>query len=171
MRAPRKASAASRSSMPCAQATTVSEWSLAWRMDNNTVPAKVLAPRSEGCRYQRLDENSASGLLLCDSTLNQPLTPQASAMRPTSTASVGSSAGSRVRLVAMAGDSRIGKGRGSPRMPTKTAPFRGVVEADALDEAAITAHALVSNDDVEERTALGAAAGESNDDHDLSFGW
>src|SRR3989344_1527248 len=63
MRAPRKASAASRSSMPCAQATTVSEWSLAWRMDNNTVPAKVLAPRSEGCRYQRLDENSASGLL------------------------------------------------------------------------------------------------------------
>src|SRR3989344_9233892 len=109
MRAPRKASAASRSSMPCAQATTVSEWSLAWRMDNNTVPAKVLAPRSEGCRYQRLDENSASGLLLRDSTLNQPLTPQASAMRPTSTASVGGSAGSWGGVVGVAGGSRIGE--------------------------------------------------------------
>ena len=103
IRAPRNASAPLRSSMPCAQATTESEWSLAWRMGSSTVPLKVLAPRSDGCRYQRLDEKSASGLLLCGSTLNQPLTPQASAMRPTSTASAGSSAGSRVSgVVAMA---------------------------------------------------------------------
>src|SRR5699024_9055480 len=48
---------------------------------------------------------------------------------------------------------------------------RRVVEAQALDEAAIAAHALVGDDDVEERTALGAAARESNNDHDESFGW
>src|SRR5690606_28489055 len=46
-----------------------------------------------------------------------------------------------------------------------------VVEAQALDEAAIAAGALVGHDDVEERTALGAAARESNHDHDESFGW
>jgi len=46
-----------------------------------------------------------------------------------------------------------------------------VVEADALDETAIAAVALVGNHDVVERARLGAAAGESNDDHDLSFGW
>src|SRR5690606_16248629 len=33
------------------------------------------------------------------------------------------------------------------------------------------AHALVGHDDIEERTALGAAARESNNDHDESFGW
>ncbi|RZL62546.1 MAG: N-acetyltransferase family protein [Variovorax sp.] len=33
----------------------------------------------------------------------------------------------------------------------------------------MAANALVRHDDVEERTAFGAAAGESNDDHDLSF--
>ena len=41
----------------------------------------------------------------------------------------------------------------------------------ALDEAAIAAHALVGYDDVVERASFRAAAGESNDDHDESFGW
>src|SRR5690606_3980340 len=52
-----------------------------------------------------------------------------------------------------------------------TATGQGVVEADALDETAIAAVALGGNHDVVERTGLRAAAGESNDDHDLSFGW
>jgi len=41
-----------------------------------------------------------------------------------------------------------------------------VVEPDALDEATVAAHALVGNDNVEERAALGAAAGKTNNDHD-----
>ena len=52
-----------------------------------------------------------------------------------------------------------------------TAPGGGVVETQTLDETTIAAHALVGNDDVEERTAFGTAAGKSDDDHDLSFGW
>ena len=46
-----------------------------------------------------------------------------------------------------------------------------VREAEALDERTVAARALVGDDDVEERTGLGAAAGESDHDHDLSFGW
>jgi len=46
-----------------------------------------------------------------------------------------------------------------------------VVKTDALNKPAVTAVALVSDDDVEKRAMLGAATGESNHDHDLSFGW
>jgi hypothetical protein len=42
-----------------------------------------------------LDEKSASGEALWGKTLNQPLMPQASAMRPTSMASAGISADSK----------------------------------------------------------------------------
>jgi hypothetical protein len=46
----------------------------------------------------------------------------------------------------------------------------GVVEAEALNEAAITTIALGSNHDVVERAGFRATAGESNDDHkDSSF--
>ena len=45
-----------------------------------------------------------------------------------------------------------------------------VVKADALDEPAIAARALVSNDDVEKWAGLGITTGKSNDDPDLSFG-
>jgi hypothetical protein len=51
--------------------------------------------RSEGNKYHRLDEKSASGEALWGKTLNQPLMPQASAMRPTSMASAGISANSK----------------------------------------------------------------------------
>jgi hypothetical protein len=51
--------------------------------------------RSEGSKYHRLDEKSASGEALWGKTLNQPLIPQASAMRPTSMASAGISADSK----------------------------------------------------------------------------
>jgi hypothetical protein len=46
-----------------------------------------------------------------------------------------------------------------------------VVKTDTLDETAIAANAFVSHNDIEKRTVLGTAARESNDDHDLSFGW
>jgi len=51
--------------------------------------------RLEGNKYHRLDEKSASGEALWGKTLNQPLMPQASAMRPTSMASAGISANSK----------------------------------------------------------------------------
>ena len=148
---------------------------------------------------------SAATLKLSGSTLSQPLTPHASAMRPTSMASAGSAAASSPaghwmapagRRAAMA---RLRRGRGlggglleqaldgRGGLRAHAAPVRQavlgdanaflvvlgdrVVETQALDETAITTHALVGDDDVEERAALGAAAGESNDDHDLSYGW
>jgi len=46
-----------------------------------------------------------------------------------------------------------------------------VVETDTLDEATIATNALVCHNNVEKRTGFRAAAGESNDDHDESFGW
>ena len=83
-----------------AAATKESECSLASLMDNRIVPLKVFAPRSDGCRYQRLEEKSASGEALWGKTLNQPLMPQASAIRPTSMASAGNSAGSNPGTIA-----------------------------------------------------------------------
>src|SRR3954468_6526261 len=206
MRAPRSASAVLRSSTPSARATTVSECSLASRTRSSTVPSKVLAPRSDGCRNQRLEENSACGSALWGRTLNQPLTPHASAMRPTSMASAGSSAASMpagsvdaagrrgAAIEASGGGGSRGCDRGvlqqafhgggslrADATPVGEAVLRDaqlflailgqrVVETQALDEAAITTHALVGDDDVVERTGLGTATGESNDDHDLSLG-
>ncbi len=45
----------------------------------------------------------------------------------------------------------------------------GVVEADALDEAAIARHARIGDDDVVEGAVLGSAAGHANDDHEANF--
>src|SRR6188472_4049837 len=42
----------------------------------------------------------------------------------------------------------------------------GVVETDALDEAAVAAQARISDDDVEEGALLRPAAGQPDDDHD-----
>jgi hypothetical protein len=42
----------------------------------------------------------------------------------------------------------------------------GVVEANALDEAAIATHALIGNQDAVERATFGAAARETNNDHE-----
>jgi hypothetical protein len=47
----------------------------------------------------------------------------------------------------------------------------GVVKTDTLDEATIAANALVSHNNVKKRTGFRAAAGESDNDHDESFGW
>src|SRR5690606_39406545 len=44
-----------------------------------------------------------------------------------------------------------------------------VVEADALDIAAVARIALVGNNDVIERAFLGTAAGKANLDHDISL--
>src|SRR3954465_10613797 len=93
-RAPLSASAPLRASTPSARATTESECSLVSRTRSSTVPWKACGPLSDGCRYQRVEEKSAWGSALWGRTLNQPLTPQASAMRPTSMASAGSSAAS-----------------------------------------------------------------------------
>jgi hypothetical protein len=46
----------------------------------------------------------------------------------------------------------------------------GVVKADALDKAAVTANAFVGDNDIEKGTGFCAAAGESDDDHGLSLG-
>jgi hypothetical protein len=45
-----------------------------------------------------------------------------------------------------------------------------VVKTNALDEATIAAIAFVSHNNVEKRASFGAAACESNDDHDESLG-
>src|SRR6185369_15128592 len=76
-------------------------------------------PFSDGCRNQRREEKSASGEALCGMTLNHPLTPQASAMRPTSMASggssvasspAGSSAGGRPAMAALRRGGSLGGG-------------------------------------------------------------
>jgi hypothetical protein len=110
MRAPLSASAWFLSATSKEQATTVSAWSLAswifrstgWVMLAELAAAALwlgdlLPPafRSEGNKYHLLDEKSASGEALWGKTLNQPLMPQASAMRPTSMASAGMSANSK----------------------------------------------------------------------------
>jgi hypothetical protein len=46
----------------------------------------------------------------------------------------------------------------------------GVVETDALNETAITAVTLIGHNDIEKRACFCTATGESNNDHDLSFG-
>ena len=64
IRAPRKDSAAPRSSTECALATTPPEWSLASLSRSFKLPAKFTAPLSAGSRNHCLEENSASGLAL-----------------------------------------------------------------------------------------------------------
>ena len=51
------------------------------------------------------------------------------------------------------------------RRPSSSSAGDRVVEADALDEAAVAAAARVGDDDVVERALLGAAAGQSDHDH------
>lgn len=102
MRAPRNNSALSRSPMPSAEATTAPECSLDWRMGSSAVPLKVRAPFSLGCKYHCLLPNTACGSLLWVSTLNQPCTPQALVIRPTSTASAGREEGCRWSSMDMA---------------------------------------------------------------------
>src|SRR3569832_887209 len=80
--------------MSSALGTMGAESYFASRMRMSAVPEKAGMPLSDGCRNQRREEKSASGEPLCGMTLNHPLTPQASAMRPTSMASGGSSAAS-----------------------------------------------------------------------------
>src|SRR3990167_7564956 len=191
MRAPRKASAASRLVTPFALATTVSEWFFTSVMAIRATPVKVLAPRSAGIKNQCLDEKSASGSALCGRTLNQPLMPQASAMRPTSIASAGNSAASRPgnitikssRFFGRLTDQAFHRGRG---LSANAAPvgqavlgnadtlFIGsrnrVVKTQTLDETAVTTGALVSGGNIEKRACFCTATGESDDDHDLSFG-
>jgi hypothetical protein len=45
-----------------------------------------------------------------------------------------------------------------------------VVKPNTLDETAITANALVSDNNIEKRTGFCAASGKSDDDHGLSLG-
>jgi hypothetical protein len=45
-----------------------------------------------------------------------------------------------------------------------------VVKPDSLNEATVTTGALVSDNNIEKRACFCTATGESNDDHDLSFG-
>jgi hypothetical protein len=149
--------------------------------------------RSGGNKNQRLEEKSASGEALWDKTLNQPLMPQASAMRPTSIASAGRAAVSKGGRITNIGQSDCsfggltdqafhrGGSLGTNALPVSQAVLCnaqtffaafgcGVVETDALEEATIATHALVGNDDVEERTCFRAAAVQTNNNHDLSLG-
>src|SRR5665647_1766365 len=107
--------------------------------------------------------------------------PQASAMRPTSMASAGNSAASRPGNIALESGgffSRLidqalhrWRGLGADAFPVSQAILGNrVVKPEALDEAAVATGALVSNDNIEKRACFGTATGESNDDHDLSFG-
>jgi hypothetical protein len=149
--------------------------------------------RSGGNKNHCLEEKSASGEALWGKTLNQPLMPQASAMRPISMASAGSAAVSKEGRMAKASRSggdfasltdqtfHSGGSLSTNALPvgqtvlcnaqTFFAAFGcGVVETDTLEEATIATHALVSNDDVEERTCFRAAAVQTNNNHDLSLG-
>jgi hypothetical protein len=149
--------------------------------------------RSGGNKNQLLAEKSASGEALWGKTLNQPLMPQASVMRPISMASAGKAAVSKAgrmdfKVLSDCGfagltNQAFHSGRS---LCTNTRPIGqtvlcdaqtlfatfgcGVVEADALEEAAIATHPLVGNDDVEKRTCFRAAAVQTNNNHDLSLG-
>ena len=123
-RAPRSASAALRSATSCASATTTSPCSLGL----GDLQQRAAAPRrataalgdagsSGGFRNQRRDENSACGSAAKGWTLIQPLTPQASTMRPTSTAS--------------SGQGSVGRAAGRAR-PALTARRRCSAQAAAL---------------------------------------
>src|SRR6218665_2738067 len=117
--------------------------------------------------------------------------PQASRMRPTSMASAGNSAASRASAIkpvlgGLLGGSLLdqafhgGGSLGAHALPVGQAVLGDtdafflvggdrVVETDALDEVAVTTAALVSHNNVEEGASLGAAAGKSDHDHDLSL--
>eukprot|EP01092_Planopodium_desertum_P008925 TRINITY_DN38011_c0_g1_i1.p1 TRINITY_DN38011_c0_g1~~TRINITY_DN38011_c0_g1_i1.p1 ORF type:complete len:127 (-),score=28.11 TRINITY_DN38011_c0_g1_i1:115-495(-) len=122
----------------------------------------------------------------------QPLMPQASWMRPSSTASAGRADATRAADMARSGGrggglgfldqarDRVGRGgtHADPVIQAVAGDAQllfaafgvGVVETQAFDEVAIAARTLVGGDDGVERTCLGTAARESNDDHDLSLG-
>ena len=191
-----------------AVATMVSEWSLdsLMRKSKGSVHAAAsdlaaaasvgrlgFMGRSGGNKNQRLEEKSASGEALWGKTLNQPLMPQASVMRPISMASAGSAAVSKGGRMTCANRSGCGfagltdqafHGGGSlganalpigqsvlSNAQTFFAAFGcGVVETDALEETTIATNALVSYDDVEKRTCFRAAAVQTNNNHDLSLG-
>jgi hypothetical protein len=148
---------------------------------------------SGGNNNQLLAEKSASGEALWGKTLNQPLMPQASVMRPISMASAGKAAVSKAgrmdfKVLSDCGfagltNQAFHSGRS---LCTNTRPVGqtvlcdaqtlfatfgcGVVEADALEEAAIATHPLVGDDDIEKRTCFRAAAVQTNNNHDLSLG-
>jgi hypothetical protein len=148
---------------------------------------------SGGNKNQLLAEKSASGEALWGKTLNQPLMPQASVMRPISMASAGKAAVSKAgrmdfKVLSDCGfagltNQAFHSGRS---LCTNTRPVGqtvlcdaqtlfatfgcGVVEADALEEAAIATHPLVGDDDIEKRTCFRAAAVQTNNNHDLSLG-
>jgi hypothetical protein len=149
--------------------------------------------RSGGNRNQLLAEKSASGEALWGKTLNQPLMPHASVMRPISMASAGSEAVSKGGRMTSANQSgcdfasltdqafHSGGSLGANAFPVSQtvlcnaqalfATFGcGVVKTDALEEAAIATHALIGNDDIEKRTCFRAAAVQTNNNHDLSLG-
>jgi hypothetical protein len=149
--------------------------------------------RSGGNKNQLLAEKSASGEALWGKTLNQPLMPQASVMRPISMASAGKAAVSKGGRMTRANRSgggfagltdqalHCGRSLGPNARPvaqtvlcdaqTLFATFGcGVVETDTLKEATIATHALVGDNDVEKRTCFRAAAVQTNNNHDLSLG-
>jgi hypothetical protein len=119
--------------------------------------------------------------------------PQASVMRPISMASAGSEAvskGGRMTRANRSGGSFAGLTdqafHGGRSLSANTFPVGqavlsnaqtffaafgcGVVKTDALEEATIATHALVGDDNVEERTCFRAAAVQTNNNHDLSLG-
>jgi hypothetical protein len=204
MRAPRNASAACGRPHLRRQATMVSGVVLGLADAQQHGTGERFGATLGRLQKPALGENKRLGSALWGRTLNQPLTPQASAMRPTSMASAGNSAGS----------SPGRKGRDPPGKPTE--PARGLQAA--LAAACLIRRSTVGEDwaptpasrsggparcacflrcpwrsgcrkpmrsmkrpsrrtrlsattMLKKRTAFGAAAGESNDDHDLSFGW
>ena len=145
-----------------------------------------------GRRYQRRAEQDRLRVGEANGwTLNQPLSPQASPMRPTSRASAGQPASAMsatrprrpastaVRRAVFACSTRRRDGRrhlgavaGPVLDPVEGDPQRllgargdRVVEADALDEAPVATQARVGDDDVEEGALLRTATCKPDHDH------
>src|SRR6478752_356620 len=165
--------------MPTAMATMPSPCSRTSRISSTSGGRTVVGARPAARRCQRRAERRASGGEAYDRTLNQPFSPQASPMRPTSRASAGQAASAIVATRPEAASGRRGlrlldqAADGGRHLGAVTGPVldpvesdakrllgaRGdrVVEADALDEAPVATQARVGDDDVEEGALLRAA--------------
>src|SRR6186713_1723230 len=182
--------------MPSARATMPSPCSRISRISSEPGRRLVAEAGPAGRRYQRRADRIDSGGEAYDWTLNQPFSPQASPMRPTSGASAGQPASAmsatrpraasgrrgrrsrRLRLLDQAADGgrHLGAVTGPVLDPIEGDPQRllgargdRVVEADALDEAPVAAQPRVGDDDVEEGALLRPATCKPDHDHVDSF--
>src|ERR1700682_1770408 len=181
---PRRRSAPSRSSQPASLATGPLEWT---SKSSSAISRQPSLVRTSQCgKSPRLARSRVKGFIL-----SQPCTPNGPTMRPITTRSASSFRDEELLGggFLLAGDFALAtldqllhgvRGLRAQADPVGDAIQSqaelglgfggfGVVEADALDEAAIARHARVGDDDVVEGAVLGSAARHTDDDHVGNF--